>query len=150
MKFEDIRSIRTIPDPVLRSVAAPVKEFNEKKMKSLVARMIEIMGEMNGVGIAAPQIGVSQRLFGFNYEDDVLIVVNPLITSVTNDLQWGMEGCLSCPDEQVAIARHVGVELYGQSIHGEEFKYKWTGLPARIIQHEMDHLNGKLILDYKQ
>lgn len=149
MKFQDIRTIRTIPDPVLRSKAVPVTTFGDEKMFSLVRRMVDVMGELNGVGIAAPQIGVSQQLFGFIYQDDVMMVANGRIITVSEDMQYGKEGCLSCPCEEVLVPRHVGIKISGQSIEGEEFAYEWTGLPARIIQHEMDHLNGRLILDYK-
>lgn len=149
MMFQDIRSIRTVPDPVLRAQATPVTQFGDQKMFSLVHRMIDVMGKLNGVGIAAPQIGVSQRLFGFIYQDDVMMVANGQIQSVSEDIQYGMEGCLSCPGEEVLVPRHLSLSISGQSIEGEHFIYEWSGLPARIIQHEMDHLNGKLILDYK-
>lgn len=150
MKFKDIRFLRTVPDPVLRTIANEVKHFDPDGFSGLIDRMREVMGQYNGVGIAAPQIGVSQRLFLFIHEDQVMLVVNPLITMVSEEMQVGEEGCLSCPGETVLIPRHLGVELSGQAITGEHFSCRWTGLPARIIQHEVDHLNGRLILDYKK
>lgn len=146
--LEDIRGIRTVPDPVLRSVAEPVTDFDAAKLTSLMTRMTEVMVELNGVGIAAPQIGVSQRVIGFRHEDKLVMVCNPVIVAVSEEMQFSDEGCLSCPDETVAIRRHVGVAITGQSIDGEESLIKVTGFAARIIQHEIDHLNGKLILDH--
>lgn len=146
--LEDIRGIRTTPDPVLRSTAEPVTEFGGKKLESLMARMAEVMVEMDGVGIAAPQIGVSRRVIGFRYEDNIVMVCNPTIVAVSEETQFGPEGCLSCPDESVSVNRYVGVAVVGQSFDGEESMIKCTDFPARIIQHEIDHLNGRLILDY--
>jgi peptide deformylase len=146
--LEDIRDIRTDPDPILRSVAAPVTDFDQIKLKSLMTRMTEVMVELNGVGIAAPQIGVSQRVIGFLHEGNIVMVCNPVIVAVSEEMHYADEGCLSCPNESVAIQRHVGVAITGQSIDGEESLIKCMGFSARIIQHEIDHLNGRLILDH--
>jgi peptide deformylase len=146
--LEDIRDIRTNPDPVLRETATPITDFDQTKLQSLMRRMAEVMIQRKGVGIAAPQIGVSQRVIGFRHEDQIVMVCNPVIVAVSEEMQFMDEGCLSCPDETVAIRRHVGVAITGQSVDGEESLIKVTGFSARIIQHEIDHLNGKLILDH--
>lgn len=146
--LEDIRGIRTVPDPILRSVASPVTEFDQAKLTSLMTRMTEVMVELGGVGISAPQIGVSKRVIGFRHEDQIIMVCNPIIVAVSEEMQFSDEGCLSCPDESVAVRRHVGVAITGQSVDGEESLIKVAGFSARIIQHEIDHLNGKLILDH--
>jgi peptide deformylase len=145
---QDIRGIRTYPDPVLRGVAEPVTDFDETKLRSLMGRMTAVMAELQGVGIAAPQIGVSKRVIGFLHEGSVVMVCNPVIVAVSEETQFGDEGCLSCPGENVAVRRHVGVAITGQSITGEESLIKCVGYSARIIQHEVDHLNGRLILDH--
>jgi peptide deformylase len=142
-----LAQIRQYPDPVLRMEARPVEEFDED-LQRLVARMKELMQEANGVGLAATQVGVLRRVFVFSPEEDrVFALVNPSLTEKTKETDTDDEGCLSIQGVTVPVARPTAVRLEGFDERGEPVEYDLEGMPARIAQHEYDHLDGKLMLD---
>ena len=142
--------IRTFGDPVLKSRAAPVKVFDDS-LKQLAEDMLRIMHEAEGAGLAANQIGRLKRIFVAVYEDEgelrEFIVVNPVIEKRAEAQEKDMEGCLSIPGIGVEIERPVAVTLAGQDLSGEPMRVEADGRLARIFQHEIDHLDGILMLD---
>ncbi|MFT7464971.1 MAG: peptide deformylase [Pseudohongiellaceae bacterium] len=142
--------LRLYPDPVLLKAAAPIEVFDEA-LAEKVARMWEIMYESKGVGLAAPQVGWSAQLFIQNptgdKEDDSesQVIINPKITK-----RWGKsrdsEGCLSFPEIFVDVQRSAGIHLTWQDVAGEPHEEDLTGFAARVVQHEMDHLTGVLLV----
>jgi peptide deformylase len=142
-----LAQIRQYPDPVLRMEARPVEEFDDD-LRRLVERMRGLMLDANGVGLAATQIGVLRRLFVFSRGDDeVAAVVNPALVRRGEETETDDEGCLSLQGVAIPIERVVAVRLAGRDEHGDEVAYDLEGLPARTAQHELDHLDGVLILD---
>jgi peptide deformylase len=141
--------IRKWGDPVLKSRATPVDRFDDT-LRQQVQRMAGIMGDAIGVGLAAPQLGISQRLLVYRIGSDA-----PLITLVNPELEWKSEqdletleeGCLSIPSVAVDVERPVHVRVRANDEHGDERLVEASGLEARVIQHEMDHLDGVLMLD---
>ena len=141
--------IRKWGDPVLKSRATPVDRFDETLVQQ-VQRMAGIMGDAVGVGLAAPQLGISQRLLVYKVGSDA-----PLITLVNPELEWSSdddvetleEGCLSIPSVAVDVERPIHVRVRAHDERGEERLVEASGLEARVIQHEMDHLDGVLMLD---
>ncbi len=142
--------IRTFGDPVLKSRAAPVKDFDDS-LKQLAEDMLRIMYEAEGAGLAANQIGRLKRIFVAAYEDEgelrEYIVVNPVIEKRSEAQEKDMEGCLSIPGIGVEVERPVAVTLTGQDLSGEQMRVETEGRLARIFQHEIDHLDGILMLD---
>ena len=140
--------IRRLGDPVLKSSATPVDRFDDS-LRNQVSRMAAIMGDALGVGLAAPQLGISQRLLVYRVGPDapLIALANPSIEWQSEDSELFEEGCLSIPGVQVDIERPVHVRVRGQDEEGEDRMVEASGLEARVIQHEMDHLDGKLILD---
>jgi peptide deformylase len=140
--------IRRLGDPVLKSSATPVDRFDESLRKQ-VSRMIGIMGDAYGVGLAAPQLGLSQRLLVYRVGPDAVPVtlVNPVREWASADEETFDEGCLSIPGVTVDVARPVHVRVRALDEDGETRVVEASGLEARVIQHEMDHLDGVLILD---
>jgi peptide deformylase len=142
-----LAQIRQYPDPVLRMEARPVEEFDDD-LRRLVDRMSELMKEANGVGLAATQVGVLRRVFVFSPEEDkVLVLVNPEIPSRGKETDVDDEGCLSIQGVTVPVERPTSIRLEGRDETGAEVGYDLEGMPARIAQHEFDHLDGKLMLD---
>ncbi len=140
--------IRKWGDPVLKSRATPVDRFDDT-LRQQVQRMAGIMRDATGVGLAAPQLGISQRLLVYRIGSDA-----PLITLVNPELEWRgedvetlEEGCLSIPSVAVDVERPVHVRVRARDEHGDERLVEASGLEARVIQHEMDHLDGVLMLD---
>ena len=140
--------IRRLGDPVLKSRATPVDRFDDS-LRMQVARMGGIMGDAFGVGLAAPQLGVSQRLLVYRVGPDA-----PLVALANPELEWSSEeremfeeGCLSLPGIHVDVERPVHVRVAALDENGEQRRVEASGLEARVIQHEMDHLDGVLILD---
>lgn len=140
--------IRKLGDPVLKSSATPVDRFDES-LRRQVSRMAGIMGDALGVGLAAPQLGISQRLLVYRVGQDA-----PLVALANPELEWASaeqepagEGCLSIPGILVDVERPVHVRVRALDEQGEERLVEASGLEARVIQHEMDHLDGVLILD---
>jgi peptide deformylase len=140
--------IRRFGDPVLKSRATPVDRFDDGLRKQ-VGRMAAIMGDALGVGLAAPQLGVSQRLLIYRVGQDAPLVVlaNPEVEWSGEEAELFEEGCLSIPGVQLDIERPVHVRVRARDEHGDERVVEASGLEARVIQHEIDHLDGVLILD---
>ena len=138
--------IRTFGDPVLKSRATPVKDFDES-LEHLAEEMMRVMREAEGVGLAANQIGRLKRIFVAAYEDEEYAIVNPVIEERSETTEKDVEGCLSIPEIRVEVERPTAVTVSGQDPSGEPVRVEAEGLLARIFQHEMDHLDGVLILD---
>ncbi|MBI4456907.1 MAG: peptide deformylase [Acidobacteria bacterium] len=137
------------PHPILRKVAAPVAMFDQR-LASIARRMIATMYQNKGVGLAGPQVNLSERIFVFDASekrDQPQVVVNPEILHLEGK-HVGDEGCLSIPDVRVTVERAAEVWLKAQDAAGKFFEIRESGLEAAVLQHEMDHLNGVLILDY--
>jgi peptide deformylase len=140
-----VRPIRLFGDPVLRTRAAEVTDF-DKELRTLVADLTDTMLEAPGAGLAAPQIGVGLRVFTWNVEGEVGHLVNPTLT-LSSDTQDGLEGCLSIPGLSIDCLRALSVVAHGFTMHGEPVTIEGSDLLARAIQHETDHLDGILFLD---
>jgi peptide deformylase len=141
------RQIRTLGDPVLREKAASVTQFDER-LQELAARMIKIMDDAPGIGLAAPQLGVVKRLLVYQVHDDgPHALVNPEIVWHSDETDVHDEGCLSVPDVVVPVERALRIRVRAQDVHGEPLDYEAEEMEARVIQHESDHLDGVLILD---
>ena len=165
-----LRQIVTLPDPVLRRKAKPVTKF-DKDLRALIDDMIETMREAPGVGLAAPQVDVSQQLIVVEYAEDedddeqepepeaegavekppkpkkLFVMVNPEITKTSAETVLGIEGCLSIPGLQGEVERFETVQVKGLNRFGSPYKIKADGWMARIFQHEIDHINGILFTD---
>ena len=142
-----IYQIVTIGDDILRERAKEVTKFDERIYK-LLNNMMETMMKEDGVGLAAPQIGVSKRVI-IAYKEDVdkvIEIINPEITSASGE-QIGEEGCLSVPGKVGSVKRANNIVVTGQNADGQTIEYHATGMFARILQHEIDHLNGILFVD---
>jgi peptide deformylase len=140
--------IRTFGDPALRASAVDVTRFDES-LREEVARMEALMGDALGLGLAATQLGVMHRLFVFRVGSDapLVAVVNPRLEWSSDDQETAEEGCLSLPRVLVDVERPLHVRVSAQDEQGEAIVLEASGLEARVIQHEMDHLDGVLILD---
>jgi peptide deformylase len=154
-----LRTIVTLPDPVLRRKARNVTVF-DKKLQTLIDDMVETMREAPGVGLAAPQIGLSDRLLVVEYyendeaeeaEDEakkkVWALINPEIVKASEEKVMGVEGCLSIPNLVGEVERHEAIQIKAFNRHGQPTKLKFSGWLARIFQHEVDHLNGVVFTD---
>jgi peptide deformylase len=143
-----LRYVRKLGDPVLRAKALPVERF-DSTLEREVERMGALMHDALGVGLAATQLGVLHRVLVYRaYTDDPLtVLVNPVIEWASEGLELAEEGCLSLPGVHVEVERAVSVRVRAQDEHGIELEVEAEGLPARVIQHEIDHLDGILILD---
>lgn len=140
--------IRRFGDPVLKSRAASVDRFDDT-LRDQVQHMASLMGDALGIGLAAPQVGVSQQLLVYRVGHDapVIALVNPEIEWTSRDEEVFEEGCLSIPGVLVDVERPVHVRVKAQDEFGDDRVVEASGLEARVIQHEVDHLNGVLILD---
>jgi len=143
-----LRHVRKFGDPVLRATALPVQRFDDD-LKAEVARMGELMHDALGVGLAATQLGVLHRVLVYKaYADDPLTaLVNPVLEWTSEELETAEEGCLSLPGVHVEVERHARVRVRAQDEGGGQLEIEAEGLEARVIQHEVDHLNGMLVLD---
>ncbi len=142
-----ILPIKIYPDKILRHRAAVIKKI-DKDIKRLILDMGKTMLVNEGVGLAAPQVGESIRLIVINTKDGPLALVNPKITRRSWSKEWGEEGCLSLPDFKAKIKRPKNISVIYWDKNANKIKIKAEGLLARVIQHEVDHLNGVLIIDY--
>jgi peptide deformylase len=138
--------IRTFGDPVLKTRAAPVESFDESLVR-LAEDMLVTMRENEGVGLAANQVGRLRRILVAAVEDEEYVIVNPVLTDMAQTTERGPEGCLSIPGIQVEVERPTAVTVSGQDVSGEPLRIEASDLLARILQHEVDHLDGVLILD---
>jgi peptide deformylase len=143
-----LRHVRKFGDPVLRTTALPVDRFDESLAQE-IERMGELMHDALGIGLAATQLGVLHRLLVYRaYSDDPLTaLVNPAIEWADEELEVLEEGCLSLPGVHVEVERPARVRVCARDAEGKELVVEAEGLEARVIQHEIDHLDGILILD---
>ncbi|HEV7460614.1 MAG TPA: peptide deformylase [Solirubrobacteraceae bacterium] len=143
-----LTQVRQFGDPVLKAKAVPVERFDDQ-LRAEVARMAGIMGDAIGVGLAATQLGVMHRVLVYKVGEDGLLaaLVNPELEWAGDDLEEAEEGCLSLPGVHVDVERPVRVRVRARDEHGDRVTIEASGLEARVIQHEMDHLDGVLILD---
>lgn len=141
-----IRKITEYPEAVLGQIGKPVTEFDEE-LEKLCADMYETMYEAEGVGLAAPQIGLNLRLFVMDCDDIKLVAANPEIVGTEGE-QSGQEGCLSVGKVPAVVTRPMKVRLKAQDLKGEWFEQEATGYAARCFLHETDHCDGKLFIDH--
>jgi peptide deformylase len=145
-----LAQIRQYPDPALRMEAKPVETFDDE-LQRLAERMRVLMVDASGVGLAATQLGILQRVFVFDTgeEDDAEIaaLVNPVITKRSGETAVDEEGCLSLQGVLAPVERAVRVQIEGKNERGEDVTYDLENSAARTVQHELDHLDGVLILD---
>jgi peptide deformylase len=143
-----LRHVRQYPDPALRRRAVDVTEFDDE-LAALADRMFGIMNDAYGVGLAAPQLGLLLRLFTYQVDerDEPQAIVNPVIESRSDETDIEDEGCLSLGDVRVPIERAVSIKVKAQSLDGSEVTFDLEGFPARVFQHEIDHLDGVLAID---
>jgi peptide deformylase len=143
-----LAQIRQYPDPVLRMEAREVELFDDD-LGRLIERMKLLMEDANGAGLAATQVGVVRRVFVFVRadEDQPVAIVNPRVVARSEEAASDEEGCLSLQGVQVPVERHVHVTLEAQNPAGDDVRLELEGLDARVVQHELDHLDGVLIID---
>jgi peptide deformylase len=143
-----LRHVRKFGDPVLRTTALPVERFDES-LASEVERMGELMHDALGIGLAATQLGVLHRVLVYRAysEDPIVALVNPTIEWLDEELEALEEGCLSLPGVHVEVERPARLRVRARDVEGKELLVEAQGLEARVIQHEIDHLDGILILD---
>ena len=165
-----LRQIVTLPEPILRRKAKPITKI-DKDLQILIDDMIETMREAPGVGLAAPQVNIGQQLIVVEYAEDddedeedaneeniesdtkpvkpnkLFVMINPEIVKASEEKVVGVEGCLSIPNIQGEVERHVAIQVKGLNRYGKPQKLKVNGWIARIFQHEIDHLNGVLFTD---
>jgi peptide deformylase len=143
-----LANVRKFGDPALKTRARPVERFDDA-LSSEVVRMSQLMGDALGVGLAATQVGVLHRLLVYRVQQQapVVALVNPEIEWSGKETEEMEEGCLSLPGVLVDVNRPIHVRVSAQDEHGEPVVIEASGLEARVIQHEIDHLDGVLILD---
>jgi peptide deformylase len=146
--------LRIYPDPILREKAVPVNQFDEE-LRELAEAMLETMYRERGIGLAAPQVGESRRLLvALQMSDpedeaaDPIVLVNPRVVSITGDMWSYEEGCLSIPGVSGTVNRREEVDVEYQDLEGNPQRLQASGMFARVLLHEIDHLNGKLFIDY--
>lgn len=138
--------IRILGDPVLRRKAKSVQVIDDE-IHDICQLMVEVMIRENGVGLAAPQIGIPKRIFVLDIDDEFHILINPELIELSEEVEETKEGCLSVPGVDAGVARSTRAVVEGLNLNGEHVRLEGEGLVARAIQHEMDHLNGNLFLD---
>jgi peptide deformylase len=144
--------IVTLPDPILRQISSPVERFDDD-LRRLIADMFETMYDAPGIGLAGVQVGVTRRLLTLDVADDEetprpLAMINPVILQLGDTLAIREEGCLSVPDQRLDIERPSTVRVSFQDLDGKQHEVTAEGLLATAIQHEVDHLDGKMIVDF--
>ena len=138
--------VRQYGDPVLRMRANEVDVFDEE-LEHLSERMIGLMHDADGVGLAATQVGILRRLFVFSDGEEDHVIVNPVLTVRGSETETDEEGCLSLGPVRMPVERALEVTLDAVDVHGAPVHLELEGMPARVVQHELDHLDGKLIID---
>lgn len=141
-----VLSIRRFGDPTLNERSLPVKEI-DRRVGKLIKNLAEIMYDAPGIGLAAPQIGVLKRAFVFDIGEGLVSYINPEIVWRSKKMEEEEEGCLSVPDIKVSIKRSEKIKVRALTPEGKKVEFKAEGLLARVIQHEVDHLDGVLVLD---
>mgnify|MGYP001213037628 FL=1 len=158
------REILKMGHPTLLEVAKPVEKFNTSELDSIIEDMIDTMKENDGAGLAAPQIGLGMQLVIFGFDSNerypeadqvpFTVLINPVITPVGDEEEDGWEGCLSVPGLMGVVPRFKKIRYQGKDQHGNEIDREVDGFHARVVQHECDHLIGKLypmrIRDFSQ
>lgn len=137
--------IRVYPDPVLRTEAAAVEDFDED-LRRLADDLLETMYDAPGVGLAAPQIGIPKRIFVADVGEGPIIMVNPEIVETSGEWEFE-EGCLSIPEHWWEFPRPLFARAVGQDLDGKPVEYAGEELMGRVLQHETDHVSGKLLID---
>ena len=159
-----IREILKMGHPTLLEVAKPVEKFNTSELDSIIEDMIDTMRENDGAGLAAPQIGLGMQLVIFGFDSNerypeadqvpFTVLINPIITPIGDEEEDGWEGCLSVPGLMGVVPRFKKIRYQGKDQHGNEIDREVDGFHARVVQHECDHLIGKLypmrIRDFSQ
>ena len=143
-----ILPITTVPNPILKQETVDVNQFNTKLVKT-IQDMFETMHHSQGVGLAAPQVGILEKFFVVEYENFKKAFINPKITLLSGSAIME-EGCLSIPGIHIDIERATTIKVEAQNEYGEHFTLTAHDFIARIIQHENDHLYGRLITDNKE
>jgi peptide deformylase len=138
--------IRQYGDPVLRMKAREVEAFDDD-LRNLVERMTALMHEAQGVGLAATQVGVLRRLFVFVDDGEDRVLINPVITKSSKDTSTDDEGCLSLREVLVPVERPSSITVEGVDVQGNPVSFEVDEHTARVVQHELDHLDGVLIID---
>ncbi|MCI6605873.1 MAG: peptide deformylase [Clostridiales bacterium] len=138
-----LRNIVTVGDPVLTKKCRPVVKFDDR-LAQLIDDMKETMRNANGVGLAAPQVGVLRRLVVVDVGDEIVELVNPELVSESEEQQTGVEGCLSLPGEYGVVTRPMYVTVRAQDRNGDWYEYDGEELVARCFCHEIDHLDGHM------
>jgi len=145
-----LRLVRQYPDPALRNAATAVAEVDDE-VQQLAERMVDVMERAHGVGLAAPQLGILRRILVYRAsdEDEPKVLINPESEERSDETEVGTEGCLSLlgGELQVPVARHLRVRVSGRDVSGDAVDLDVEGFEARVIQHEIDHLDGILIFD---
>lgn len=149
-----VRPVLKMGDPLLLKVAEPVRAFDTPELHALVGDMFDTMAALNGAGLAAPQIGVSQRVVIFGVEANPrypdaeavprTVLINPELELLTNEMDEGWEGCLSVPGMRGLVRRYTRLRYRGFDLAGQRIEREAEGFHARVVQHECDHLDGVL------
>lgn len=149
-----IQRVLKMGDPLLFQVAAPVTNFDSPELRALIVDMLDTMAALDGAGIAAPQIGVSQRVVIFGIEKNprypnaepvpTTVLINPVLEILGPEAEDGWEGCLSVPGMRGVVGRATHLRYSGFDQHGKSFTREVRGFHARVVQHECDHLDGIL------
>ena len=142
-----ILDIRVLGDPILRQSTTPVGEITDD-IRRLIDDMFDTMYHARGIGLAAPQVGRTERLAVIDLGDDPFVIINPEVIASSSARARGEEGCLSIPDIYADVERPKAVTVQALDREGRTFEREATDLLARCLQHEIDHLDGKLFLDY--
>ncbi|MFH0955834.1 MAG: peptide deformylase [Candidatus Falkowbacteria bacterium] len=144
-----ILKIITQPNPILRKKSAEIslEKITSREFKNLISSMAKTMAKTDGVGLAAPQIGKNIRLVVINSKDGVFCLINPKLTKKSWARELAQEGCLSVPGVFGKVRRHKKVSLAYYNQDGKKIKMTAIGMMARVMQHEIDHLNGVLFID---
>jgi len=140
-------SIRTYGDSVLRRTAEPVETI-DSEIRAICQQMVEAMIRADGVGLAAPQIGVSKRIIVLDVDGDFHVLINPELVDTSDETDTFTEGCLSVPGVQADVSRSARATITGTALDGTPIEITGEGILARAIQHEIDHLNGHLFVDH--
>ena len=141
-----LRKIVTVGDPILTKVCRPVTKFDQK-LAILIEDMIETMHDANGVGLAGPQVGILRRVVVVDAGDEDIELVNPEVVEVSEEMQTGLEGCLSLPGKYGIVTRPEHVVVRAQDRNGDWYEYEGDEILARCFLHEIDHLDGILFID---
>jgi len=149
-----VRQVLKMGDPLLFQIAEPVREFDTPQLDALIADMFDTMAALNGAGLAAPQIGVSQRIVIFGVEANprypevepvpTTVLINPVIEFLGKETEEGWEGCLSVPGMRGIVRRYTKLRYTGLDQRGRPVEREVSGFHARVVQHECDHLDGIL------